>query len=85
MKKFSLVEVEQTFYKLPLVKTAERWRAEAPRGFEFSIKAWQALTHLPTSPTWRRSDLKPRPDLPCMSLGSTWSSSHSGKANRARR
>lgn len=59
MKKFSLVEVQQTFYKLPMVKTAERWRAEAPEEFEFSIKAWQALTHLSTSPTWRRSGLKP--------------------------
>ena len=59
MKKFSLVEVQQTFYKLPIVKTAERWRAEASEEFEFSIKAWQALTHLPTSPTWRRSGLKP--------------------------
>ncbi len=58
MKKFSLVEVQQTFYKLPMVKTAERWRAEAPERFEFSIKAWQAITHLPTSPTWRRSGLK---------------------------
>ena len=59
MKKFSLVEVQQTFYRLPMVKTAERWRVEAPEGFEFSIKAWQALTHLSTSPTWRRSGLKP--------------------------
>ena len=58
MKKFSLVEVQQTFYRLPMVKTAKRWRAEAPEEFEFSIKAWQALTHLPTSLTWRRSGLK---------------------------
>ena len=58
VKEFSLVEVQQTFYKLPMVKTAERWRAEAPEGFDFSIKAWQAITHLPTSPTWRRSGLK---------------------------
>jgi uncharacterized protein YecE (DUF72 family) len=59
MKKFLLVECQTSFYKLPMVKTAERWRGEAPRGFEFSIKAWQALTHLPASPTWRRSGLKP--------------------------
>ena len=59
MKKFSLVEIQQTFYKLPMVKTAERWRAEAPKDFEFTAKTWQALTHLPTSPTWRRSGLKP--------------------------
>lgn len=58
IKKFSLVECQTSFYKLPMVKTAERWRAEAPKGFGFSIKAWQALTHLPTSPTWRRSGLK---------------------------
>jgi uncharacterized protein YecE (DUF72 family) len=58
-KKFSTVEIQQTFYKLPMVKTAERWRAGAPEGFEFTIKAWQAITHLPTSPTWRRSGLKP--------------------------
>ena len=59
VKKFGLVEVQQTFYKLPMVKTAERWRAEAPKGFEFCIKAFQALPHLPTSPTWRRSGIKP--------------------------
>jgi uncharacterized protein YecE (DUF72 family) len=57
MKKFPLVEVQQTFYKLPMIKTAERWRAEAPQGFEFSVKAWQAITHLPTSPTWRRAGI----------------------------
>ena len=58
IEKFSLVEVQQTFYKLPMVKTAERWRAEAPREFEFSVKAFQAITHLPTSPTWRRSGIE---------------------------
>ena len=59
MKKFSLVEVQQTFYKLPMARTAERWRAEAPKEFEYTLKAWQAITHLPTSPTWRRSGLEP--------------------------
>lgn len=58
MKKFSLVEIQQTFYKLPMVKTAERWRAGAPDDFEFAAKAWQVITHLPTSPTWRRSGLR---------------------------
>jgi uncharacterized protein YecE (DUF72 family) len=58
VERFSLVEVQQTFYKLPMVKTAERWRAEAPKGFEFSVKAWQAITHLPTSPTWRRAGIE---------------------------
>ncbi|TEU13922.1 MAG: DUF72 domain-containing protein, partial [Hadesarchaea archaeon] len=31
-------------YKLPMVKTAERWRAEAPGDFEFALKAWQAIS-----------------------------------------
>lgn len=58
-RKFSIVEIQQTFYRLPMVKTAERWRADAPGEFEFVVKAWQALTHLTTSPTWRRSGVKP--------------------------
>lgn len=58
-KRFSLVEVQQTFYRLPMIKTAERWRAEVSKDFELTTKAWQAITHLPTSPTWRRSGLKP--------------------------
>ena len=58
MQNFSLVEVQQTFYKLPMTKTAERWRSEAPKDFEFTVKAWQAITHLPTSPTWRRSGIE---------------------------
>ena len=58
-QKFDLVEVQQTFYRLPQVKTAERWREEAPGNFEFTVKAWQAITHPPGSPTWRRSGLGP--------------------------
>jgi len=57
-KDFSVVEIQQTFYKLPLSKTAGRWRSEAPEGFEFVVKSWQAITHLTSSPTWRRSGLK---------------------------
>ncbi len=51
---FPVVEVQQTFYRLPRVQTVERWRAAAPVGFEFSMKAWQLITHPPTSPTYRR-------------------------------
>jgi uncharacterized protein YecE (DUF72 family) len=58
VQKFMLVEVQQTFYKPPMVKTAERWRAGAPGAFEFVVKAFQAITHLPTSPTWRRSGIQ---------------------------
>jgi len=51
---FSLVEIQQTFYQLPKYETAGKWRQTAPPGFEFTLKAWQLITHEPTSPTYRR-------------------------------
>src|SRR4051812_8815845 len=51
---FPAVEVQQTFYQPPRIGTLQRWRAEAPADFEFTIKAWQLITHSPTSPTYRR-------------------------------
>jgi len=51
---FPVVEVQQTFYKLPQIATGRRWREEAPPDFEFAMKAWQLITHEPSSPTYRR-------------------------------
>jgi uncharacterized protein YecE (DUF72 family) len=48
------VEVQHTFYQPPRAETLERWRAEAPPGFEFAVKAWQLITHQAASPTYRR-------------------------------
>src|ERR687889_736397 len=48
------VEVQHTFYQPPQVSTLKRWREEAPRGFEFTVKAWQLITHAASSPTRRR-------------------------------
>jgi uncharacterized protein YecE (DUF72 family) len=48
------VEVQHTFYKPPMVKTLERWREEMPAGFEFTLKAWQFITHEGSSPTYKR-------------------------------
>ncbi len=48
------VEVQHTFYQPPQVSTLRRWREEAPRGFEFALKAWQLITHQGSSPTYRR-------------------------------
>src|SRR6188472_3572795 len=53
-QKFSLVEVQQTFYKLPNQDLALTWRVSAPEEAEFVLKAPQLITHLPTSPTYRR-------------------------------
>ncbi|MEM5832259.1 MAG: DUF72 domain-containing protein [Candidatus Aenigmatarchaeota archaeon] len=54
-EKLNLVEIQQTFYKLIEEKTLEKWRKEAPKNFEFTIKAFQGLTHTTKSPTWKRS------------------------------
>jgi uncharacterized protein YecE (DUF72 family) len=51
---FATVELQGTFYQPPSVKTAKRWRGEAPVDFEFALKAWQLITHEPSSPTYRR-------------------------------
>jgi uncharacterized protein YecE (DUF72 family) len=51
---FEVVEVQQTFYDPPSSATLERWRAQAPPAFEFTMKAWQVITHAGTSRTYRR-------------------------------
>ena len=57
-EQFKLVEIQQTFYKLPATATAQRWRDEVPEDFEFTLKAWQEITHLPSSPTYRKAGLR---------------------------
>ena len=46
--------MQQTFYDPPADGVLRRWRASAPAGFEFTLKAWQLVTHESTSPTYRR-------------------------------
>jgi uncharacterized protein YecE (DUF72 family) len=48
------VEVQQTFYQPPQIKTLEKWRAEVSPEFEFTLKAWQLITHEAKSPTYKR-------------------------------
>lgn len=55
---FRLVEVQRTFYKMPRLETALKWRREAPADFEFTLKAWQLITHPATSPTYRKAGIK---------------------------
>jgi uncharacterized protein YecE (DUF72 family) len=57
-KRFSVVEVQQTFYEPPKISTLERWRAMMPPAFEFILKAWQLITHAASSPTYRRLKTK---------------------------
>ena len=51
---FSCVEVQQTFYEPPRLTTLNRWRTQMPADFEFTLKAWQLITHEAKSPTYRR-------------------------------
>ena len=53
--RFPVVEVQRTFYQPPRIETLRRWREEAPPDFEFTLKAWQLITHTPASPTYRRT------------------------------
>ncbi|MEM0378907.1 MAG: DUF72 domain-containing protein [Thermosphaera sp.] len=57
-KVFKTVELQNTFYDLPSVEWASGLRREAPEGFEFTVKAWQVITHPSSSPTWRRMKKK---------------------------
>lgn len=66
---FRLIEVQQTFYQPPRPATLQRWRAGAPEGFEFTLKAWQLITHEPASPTYRRL-ARPIPDSRLRRYGS---------------
>lgn len=53
-RSFALLEVQQTFYHPPRPATLARWRERAPARFTFTLKAWQLITHEPSSPTYRR-------------------------------
>ncbi|MGB9181983.1 MAG: DUF72 domain-containing protein [Pyrinomonadaceae bacterium] len=54
MRHYPVVEVQHTFYQPPKLTTLEQWREGAPKGFEFTLKAWQLITHEARSPTYRR-------------------------------
>jgi uncharacterized protein YecE (DUF72 family) len=43
--RFSAVEIDSTFYRMPSAKTIEAWRDATPADFRFAIKASQQITH----------------------------------------
>ncbi len=53
-QRLSTVEIQHTFYQPPQIKTLERWHGSVPTDFEFTLKAWQLITHESTSPTFKR-------------------------------
>lgn len=42
---FSTLEVNSTFYKLPMPSTFEKWASEVAGDFQFTIKLWREVTH----------------------------------------
>ena len=45
-RRFDTVEVNNTFYRLPLASSVAAWVAQTPPGFLFTVKASRYLTHI---------------------------------------
>jgi len=45
VERFTSVEINATFYRMPSAKTVEGWGAAAPAGFTYVLKAPQRITH----------------------------------------
>src|SRR4029079_13008367 len=45
-EEFDTVEINASFYRLPLATTFEGWREKAPPGFRYAVKANRFITHL---------------------------------------
>ena len=45
-KYFSTVEINNSFYRLPLAKTFSSWKSTSPPNFIFSVKASRFFTHM---------------------------------------
>jgi len=42
---FNSLEVNSSFYKIPMAKTVERWSNTVTEHFRFSFKLWRGITH----------------------------------------
>lgn len=56
---FNAIELQDTFYDPPDPEKLRKLASEAPPGFAFTMKAWQAITHPLDSPTWKRAKKRP--------------------------
>lgn len=68
---FESIEIQKTFYQPPLPRTAEKWRRKAGDDFVFTAKAWQPITHYPSSPTYRRANIDDEDKQQCGGFRST--------------
>jgi uncharacterized protein YecE (DUF72 family) len=42
---FNSLEINSSFYKVPLPRTFSRWTTEVSTGFTFTVKLWKGITH----------------------------------------
>jgi uncharacterized protein YecE (DUF72 family) len=42
---FNSIEINSSFYKLPMASTVARWAADTPDDFRFTFKLWRDITH----------------------------------------
>ncbi|PQJ12189.1 DUF72 domain-containing protein [Flavipsychrobacter stenotrophus] len=42
---FSSLEVNSSFYKIPMARTVEKWANDVPDNFRFTFKLWKGITH----------------------------------------
>jgi uncharacterized protein YecE (DUF72 family) len=42
---FNTIEINSSFYKIPMRTTFERWSLDVPPGFRFTLKLWRDISH----------------------------------------
>lgn len=42
---FSSIEINSSFYKVPMTSTVEKWADNVPDDFQFTFKLWREVTH----------------------------------------
>ncbi len=42
---FNSIEINSSFYKVPLTSTVKKWAWEVPDNFRFTFKLWKGITH----------------------------------------
>lgn len=42
---FNTLEINTSFYKIPMPKTFAKWAADVPDDFVFTVKLWRGITH----------------------------------------
>jgi uncharacterized protein YecE (DUF72 family) len=42
---FNSLEINSSFYKIPMARTFARWSTEVPPDFQFTVKLWKGITH----------------------------------------